>query len=171
MTKPIRVALISSVPPLRDSIARGLSAYCVQIVSREMQDFGTNSLNMLRRKPHVILVDGIPQTPEEQISFKRFQEKVRRKSSARILIRTDLSESDPSVEEAIRRGISVVDASTNLEHVVQIMQSLKSFKGPFKRFENHKVTDLESFGSPPNWEREHNYDEFFRHPRRSKEVM
>lgn len=171
MTKPVCVALISGVPPLRNSMARGLSAYGVQIVSREMQDLSrTNFLNMLKKRPDIILIlDGIPKTPEGKKNFERFQAKVERESSARILIRTELFRNDPSLEEVRKNGISIVDASTNPEQIARLMRSLMESKEPLERFEDHKRIDLES-AKFPVWEKR-NHGEFLRRPRRTKEAI
>lgn len=121
---PIRIALIGGGKENRSYARKRFAQMQGFEIVFEGNSPQTHFKSLRNARPDIILVTtGYPDTLQDELD-PRFEKVIRRLPSAKIFVRTELTERHPFVQEAIRAGISIIGEGHDFDEIAKGMRRI-----------------------------------------------
>lgn len=147
----IRVALICASRTQAEITKRNLSVFGEFNFVHTGKDFKTNFKKMVEKDPQVIIVDTASNNDYYREFDPRFLKIGRFLPRTRILIRTELPEQHPFVQEAYENGASIVDERLAYQKIAETICTLIDTKEQVVRYESQARHDIEHSANPSRY--------------------
>lgn len=128
-----RIAIICQNRSIAQNMARHLSSHMAFDLVHTGQNLSRGFRKLVKRKPHVILVDTTAPNCYRDFDPK-FQEVKNALPGIRIVIRTELDEEHHFVREAYNNGASIIDDRLEYLKIAQTLQDVLTVEKPVIRY-------------------------------------